>query len=298
MKIKSFGYNFGECFKNLWRNRMMSIASVTSVAATLLILGVIFILIINITGLTQIAKDQFDTVQVYLDDDIETQQIEEIGTNIMKLEGVKDAIFETKEEALSKMKMDWADNAYLLDGLESNPLPNSYMIILDDIAFSDYVVNTVKEYDGVEEVKYYKEIIEKIMAITLMIRKVGLTIMIILIAISTFIISNTIKIAVNTRRREINIMKYVGATNWFIRWPFLLEGIVLGFLGAIISAVLLYFSYDYAINLIMNDFYSFVSAYIIGAKEIISDLVIIFLIIGIGIGSLGSIASLRKHLNV
>lgn len=276
----------------------MSIASVTSVAATLLILGVIFILIINITGLTQIAKDQFDTVQVYLDDDIETQQIEEIGTNIMKLEGVKDAIFETKEDALNKMKMDWADNAYLLEGLESNPLPNSYMIILDDIAFSDYVVNTVKEYDGVEEVKYYKEIIEKIMAITLMIRKVGLTIMIILIAISTFIISNTIKIAVNTRRREINIMKYVGATNWFIRWPFLLEGIVLGFLGAIISAVLLYFSYDYAINLIMNDFYSFVSAYIIGAKEIISDLVIIFLIIGIGIGSLGSIASLRKHLNV
>ena len=260
--------------------------------------GIIFILIINITSLTQIAKDQFDTVQVYLDENIETAAIEEIGTNIMKLEGVKDAIFETKEEALGKMKMDWADNAYLLEGLESNPLPNSYMIILDDIAFSDYVVNTIKEYNGVEEVKYYKEIIEKIMSITLMIRKIGLTIMIILIAISTFIISNTVKIAVNTRRREINIMKYVGATNWFIRWPFLLEGIILGFFGAVISAVLLYFSYDYAINFIMNDFYSFVAAYIIGAKEIISDLIVIFLVIGIGIGSLGSIASLRKHLNV
>lgn len=228
MRIKSIGYNVKECFKNLWRNRMMSVASISSVAATLLILGIIFVLIVNIAAMTQVAKDQFDTIQVYLDDELSISEIEDIGTGIFKLQGVKDVIFETKEEALEKMKLDWDQNGYLLDGLESNPLPNSYIVILDDINYSEYIVASIEDTAGIEEVKYYQEVIENIIKITDVIRRVGLFIMVVLIAISTFIISNTIKIAVHARRREINIMKYVGATNWFIRGPFLLEGIVLG----------------------------------------------------------------------
>lgn len=298
MRIKSLGYNIKECFKNLWRNRMMSVASISSVAATLLILGIIFVLIVNISAMTQVAKDQFDTIQVYLEDDLSITEIEDIGSSIFKLQGVKDVIFETKEEALEKMKLDWDKNGYLLDGLESNPLPNSYIIILDDINYSEYIVTSIENKPGVEEIKYYQEVIENIIKMTEAIRKVGLFIMVVLIAISTFIISNTIKIAVHARRREINIMKYVGATNWFIRGPFLLEGITLGLLGALISTVLIYFAYKYSYEAIMDQFYMFISAYLIRTQEIIKDVAFLFCIIGSGIGALGSIASLRKHLRV
>lgn len=298
MRINSLGYNIRECFKNLWRNRMMSVASVSSVAATLMILGIIFVLIVNISAMTQVAKDQFDTIQVYLDDDLAVSEIEDIGTEIFKLQGVKDVIFEAKEEALEKMKLDWDQNGYLLDGLESNPLPNSYIIVLDDINYANYIVNSIEAYDGIEEVKYYQEVIENIISITDVIRKVGLFIMVVLIAISTFIISNTIKIAVHARRREINIMKYVGATNWFIRGPFLLEGVILGILGAAISSVIIYFAYKYSYDAIMAQFYMFISAYLIRAQVIIKDVIFLFVIIGAGIGALGSIASLRKYLDV
>lgn len=298
MRIKSFGYNINECFKNLWRNRMMSIAAITSVAATLLILGIIFVLVVNITAMTQVAKDQFDTIQVYLEDDISIEEIEEIGTKIFKLQGVKDVIFETKQEALAKMKLDWDQNGYLLDGLESNPLPNSYIVILDDINYSEYIVMSIEGAQGIEEVKYYQEVIENIIKVTDAVRRVGLFIIVVLIAISTFIISNTIKIAVYARRKEINIMKYVGATNWFIRGPFLLEGIVLGLLGAAISSVLIYFAYKYSYDAIMDQFYMFISAYLIRAQVIIKDVAFLFAIIGSGIGALGSITSLRKHLKV
>jgi len=298
MRIKSLGYNINECFKNLWRNRMMSIASISSVAATLLILGIIFVLIVNISAMTQVAKDQFDTIQVYLDDDLSIEQIEDIGTKIFKLQGVKDVVFETKEEALDKMKLDWDQNGYLLDGLESNPLPNSYIVMLDDINYADYIVESVEGTAGIEEVKYYQEVIENIIKVTDVIRQVGLFIMVVLIAISTFIISNTIKIAVHARRREINIMKYVGATNWFIRGPFLLEGIILGLIGALVSSTLIYFAYKYSYEAIMDQFYMFISAYLIRTQVIIKDVIFIFVVIGSGIGALGSITSLRKYLKV
>lgn len=298
MRIKSLGYNIKECFKNLWRNRMMSIASISSVAATLLILGIIFVLIVNISSMTQVAKDQFDTIQVYLDDDLSIEQIEDIGTKIFKLQGVKDVVFETKEEALDKMKLDWDQNGYLLDGLESNPLPNSYIVMLDDINYADYIVSSIEGSQGIEEVKYYQEVIENIIKVTEVIRQVGLFIMVVLIAISTFIISNTIKIAVHARRREINIMKYVGATNWFIRGPFLLEGIILGLIGALLSSTLIYFAYKYSYEAIMDQFYMFISAYLIRTQVIIKDVVFIFVVIGSGIGALGSITSLRKYLKV
>lgn len=276
----------------------MSIASITSVAATLLILGIIFVLIMNISAMTQVAKDQFDTIQVYLEDDVAIDEIEAIGSEIFKLQGVKDVIFETKQEALEKMKLDWDQNGYLLDGLESNPLPNSYIIILEDLNYAEYIVTSIEDREGIEEVKYYQEVIQNIISVTDVIRKVGLFIMVILVAISTFIISNTIKIAVHARRKEINIMKYVGATNWFIRGPFLLEGIILGLLGATIASTLIYFAYNYSYNAIMDQFYMFISAYLIRTQVIIKDVAFIFAIIGSGIGALGSITSLRKHLRV
>ncbi|WP_430885443.1 permease-like cell division protein FtsX [Fusibacter sp. JL216-2] len=298
MKISQFNYTIKESIKNLWRNRMMSFASMSSVAATLLILGIIFILIINISSLAQGAKDQFDTIQVYLVDELEGQEVETVGQQLYALEGVKEIYFETKQDALNKMKMEWEDNGYLLEGLEENPLPNSYIVTLYDIGYSDYVVEEIQKISGVEEVKFYQDVVMKIIEITNYIKNIGMVIIFILVAISTFIIHNTIKLAVNARRREIGIMKYVGATSWFVRWPFLLEGTLLGIFGAVLAIGVLHIGYAYTYSMFTSKFYVLIAAYLVSAQTITADLLVIFIVIGAGIGALGSLLSMRRYLQV
>ncbi len=298
MKISQFSYTIRESIKNLWRNRLMSFASMSSVAATLMILGIIFILILNISSLAQGAKDQFDTIQVYLVDDLDGQQVDQLGEELYKLEGVKEIYFETKQDALNKMKLEWEDNAYLLEGLEENPLPNSYIVTLYDIGYAEYVVDEIRQMSGVEEVKFYQDVVLKILEITNYIKNIGMIIIFILVAISTFIIHNTIKLAVNARRREIGIMKYVGATSWFVRWPFLLEGTLLGIFGALIAIGILYVGYSYTYAMFTSKFYVLIAAYLVTAKSVISDLLVIFVVIGAGIGALGSLLSMRRYLHV
>ncbi|BEP28456.1 permease-like cell division protein FtsX [Helicovermis profundi] len=298
MKVRTVSYTFRESIKNLWRNRAMSMASLSSVAATLLILGIIYILIININSLADGVKDQFDTINIYLSDNLTLDDVNTIGDEIYKLEGVKDITFETKEQALEKYKVEWGDNGYLLDGLESNPLPNSYIITLKDIGYANYVVNKIKKMNGVEEVKYYQDIIVKMMSIAKFVRNVGVGLIFILIAISTFIINNTIKLALNSRKTEISIMKYVGATSWFVKWPFLLEGTFLGIMGALVSTGIIYFIYKYTFVLFTSHFYVLIAAYIVNVDIVIKNLLIIFVIIGAGIGALGSIWSMKKYLEV
>ena len=196
------------------------------------------------------------------------------------------------------MKESWQDNAYLLEGLESNPLPSSLIVYLSDIYYSSSVLNEVQNLKGIEEIKSYQDIVEQLLSITEGIRKTGIIVIFVLIAISTFIIHNTIKLTVNSRRREINIMKYVGATNWFIRWPFLAEGTILGLIGAGLSALAMKFAYDYVFEMMHSDFYVLVSAYVIPPTDLMKDVLFLFLIIGAGIGALGSIWSMRKYLNV
>ena len=222
MTIKPI-FTLKEAFKNLWRNRLMSIASVSSVTATLMILGIIFALIININAMAQSAKDQFDSIQAYLKEDISSVEIDAIITKLSAVNGVQSVEYESKADALVKMKDSWKDNAYLLEGLEANPLPSSIIVYLKDIYYASNVLTEIKGLSGIEEVKSYQDIVEQLLAITEAIRKAGIIVIFVLIAISTFIIHNTIKLTVNSRQREINIMKYVGATNWFIRWPFLAD---------------------------------------------------------------------------
>ncbi len=291
-------FTLKEAFKNLWRNRLMSIASISSVSATLLILGIIFALILNINAMAQSAKDQFDSIQVYLNDDLSSDEVIALQDKIKEVEGVSDVVYESKSDALKRMKESWQDNAYLLEGLESNPLPSSLIVYLSDIYYSGSVLNEIKNLNGIEEIKSYQDIVEQLLSITEGIRKTGIIVIFVLIAISTFIIHNTIKLTVNSRRREINIMKYVGATNWFIRWPFLVEGTILGLIGAGLSALAMKFAYDYVFEMMHSDFYVLVSAYVIPPTDLMKDVLFLFLIIGAGIGALGSIWSMRKYLNV
>ncbi len=276
----------------------MGIASITSISAVLMILGVVLILVLSINNAVLDTKLKFDEVEVFLVDELPNQSMDRIEETVREHPGVISIIFRSKEQALEIMKEEWADEAYLLEGLETNPLPDSYIIKVNDIEYADVLVNDVKTLDGVEEVKYYKDVIDKLLIFAGYIQFGGILIIGILVFISVFIISNTIKITVSSRRREINIMKYVGATNGYIRGPFIMEGIFLGMIGALISIVIVYFGYQYFYKSMNEKLYDLFTFYLVDPKLIFADLAIMFGTIGSGIGALGSLVSLKRFLNV
>lgn len=298
MKVKTFIYMIKEGFKGLWRNRMMGMASVGSIASVLMILGIVFMIILNVNGLAETAKGQFDSIQVYLEKDLTESQMDNIGNIIKRIDGIDYVDFLSKEQALENMKKSWGENGYLLEGLEKNPLPNSYVIKLKDISDADAVVSRIKGLQGLEEIKYYKDVVEKLLNITNFIRIAGVIIIGILIFISMFVVGNTIKLTVIARSKEINIMKYVGATNWFIRWPFLVEGMLLGLLGSLIALGIVGLGYKRIFDLVTQKLYVMIAAYMIPASVVMGNLAIIFIVLGMGIGALGSIFSMRKFLKV
>ena len=256
----------------------MGIASVSSITAVLMILGIVLILILSINNVVVDTKTKFDEIQVFLKEGLQAKDLNDIESELEGSEGVV---------------------SYLLEGLETdNPLPNSYIIKLKDIKYANDIVNKINSMDGVENVTYYQGIIDKLMAFANYIRLGGLTIIGILVFVSVFIISNTIKLTVTSRKREINIMKYVGATNNYIRGPFVIEGILLGLFGALISILIVYYGYGYLFESVNEKLYSLFTFYLIEPKYIFSDIAIMFATIGMGIGTLGSLVSLKRFLNV
>jgi len=283
----------------MWRNRGMGLASVTSISAVLMILGIILILILSINNFVVETTTKFDEIQVFLEDDLSDEILTLIEETTKKNEGVVSIMFQSKDQALNSFKDDWGDEAYLLDGLEDkNPLPNSYIIQVEDIEYAENVVNSIKTLDGVEEVKYDKDVIDKLLVFADYIRLGGIIVIAILVFVSVFIISNTIKLTVASRRREINIMKYVGATNNYIRGPFIIEGVLFGLIGAIISIVIVYYGYEYFFGLVNEKLYTLFAIFLVAPTIIFKDIAIIFSAIGVGIGALGSLLSLKRFLNV
>lgn len=282
----------------MWRNRGMGIASVGSITAVLIILGMVLIMILSINNIVSETQNKFDEIQIFLEDDIKKEEIETIGNKIKSSDGVKNVKFLTKEEAMKDMKEDWGEEGDLLEGLEENPLPNSYIIQLEDIEYADAVVENIKGMKGIEEVKYYRDIIEKLLSTANYIRITGVIIIVILMAVSVFIISNTIKITVTARKREVNIMKYVGATNGYIRGPFIIEGILLGLIGALLSILIVNYGYDYLFKVINEKLYVLFTVYLVAPHALLKDISIMFIAIGVGIGTLGSLVSLKRFLNV
>lgn len=242
--MNSVMYNIKEGFKGIFRNPTMSFVSIGSVAAALFVLSIIFSVVININNFTTMVEGQFDNVQVYLNEDMTSQLIFDLEKKLGQIEGVNNVEFESKQDALNKMKEKWGDDGYLLEGID-NPLDNAFIIEVSNIENTEYIANQVKKFDGIKEVKYYDDVVEKVIQLSNIVKISGLFIIAILALVSLFIISNTIKLALHGRRREINIMKYVEPTDWFIRWPFIIEGMVLGLIGALISLAVTYFGYDY-----------------------------------------------------
>lgn len=300
MRSKKIKYVFKQGFQSLWRNKLMGLASIGSVMAVLIILGYILLIVLNINNITMLAKEEFDQIIVYLDEKTTEEDIHNMGEEFKKIDGVLAVAFKSKDAALEELKKDWGEEAIFLSDLRRNPLPNSYIIQVKDIKYSEYVISKLKDFDRIEEIKNYHEAIESLMPVSELIKKIGMVVTFVLILISIFIISNTIKITVVFRRKEIELMQYIGATNGYVRGPFLIEGIILGVLGSVVAIGIIAFSYNSFIDYMTNYFALFAgfSNYIVDLKLIIKDISIIFVTIGTGIGVLGSLISVKKFLNV
>ena len=213
----------------------MSAASIFSILAMLLILGLVFIIVVNINLFTEIVKQDYDQVEVFIVDDATDEQVQQVMSQIEKQPGVTTVEYRSEEDALRIMKERWGETGYLLDSLGENPLPASIMISVDSLDNAGSIAAYAGKFDIIEDVQYYKDTVDKLTRITNFLQIVGLIIMAFLVIVSVVVVSNTIKITVMARADEIYIMKYVGANNWFIRGPFMVEGIIIGLIASLIA---------------------------------------------------------------
>lgn len=298
MKIRTIKYFIRQSLRGLWRNRAMSIAAISSVFAALLVIGLFLTVVLNVDYLATKLESQVE-VKVYISDGLSSEVIDAMSKDIKELTGVKDCFFLSKDKALENFSEQLGENSNLLDGLEGdNPLADSFIVTLDEPRMASNVTTAISAMSNVENVVYGKEELEKLLNITHLLRISSLVIVIILVLISVFIISNTIKLTVFARRREVGIMKYVGATDRFVRGPFFVEGILMGIIGSIISIVVISIGYYFSTQYVKQQTIGLISISLLPISSVIYNLSVALVAIGILIGSLGSMISIRKFLKV
>ncbi len=287
--------------QGMWRNRSMGLASIGSIAAVLIILGIVLTMILNINHIVEETGNKLDELHVLLDYDIKEETKEKVLADLKKIKEIENIEYIDRDEALEDIKEDWDDYGYLLEGLKYNPLQDSYMVQLNDIEKAKNVVIKIEGMEGVDEVTYFQELLDKLLKFTKQVQTGGFIIIIVLVLISVFIISNTIKITVSARKKEIEIMKYIGATNGYIRGPFLIEGVMFGLIASILSTGIVKAGYKkvfLTVNRSLSDLLTSYGSYVLDPKIIMPDITVIFIAIGVGIGALGSLISLKKFLDV
>lgn len=295
--MSSLLYNIKQGFLQIFRNRGMSLASIFSILAMLLILGLFFVITVNINLFTEVVKQDYDQVEVFLLDDTSKADAEKLMGQISAQQGVTEVQYRGKAEALEIMKERWGESGYLLDSLGSNPLPASILISVDSLENAGSIATYAGTLNGIDDVQYYRETVEKLTKITNFLQIGALIIMGFLVIVSVVVVSNTVKLTVFARAKEIAIMKYVGATNWFIRGPFLAEGIIIGVLAALLSTACIALIYDRMIDAVGTQILAIVSCPLIAVSYMTKNLIVIFLALGTSIGAWGSIISMRKFLD-
>ncbi|MEW8993870.1 permease-like cell division protein FtsX [Clostridium sp.] len=297
MKFDSLKYSFMEALKSIKRNKTLSIASIATVTATLFILGAITLGVANVDkAITKLGS--MVEVTIYLEENISDKNKSAIENKIKTVEDVNTITFKSKEEALKDLKEQLNDKTgELTAGFEkANPFPASFTVNVKEPLVVDKVVSSIKGMEGIEEIKDARSLIAKISKLTDSVKIAAVVAFVVFIMISLFLIGNTIKITVFTRKKEIGIMKYVGATDWFIRWPFIIEGIILGIVGACISVVILSLIYAMMVSKFSPD--TLFGFSLVSISYIWKVVVWEFLGCGIFIGAIGSIISMRKFLKV
>ena len=296
MKINTINYFIVDALKSIKRNITVSFAAMLTVLVTFFVLGTFTLVGLNFNKTIEDVADKIE-IKVYLQDDIKLVNQREVEIKLAEQEGVKAVTYESKDEAFTKLKKDLEGNSGMLEGysLENNPLASSYIVTLEDASYAGSVSKAVEDMTGVESITNQQELIEKISRVVDFVQILGVVLFFVFIGVSIFLIMNTIKLAVYSRRREVGIMKFVGATDWFIRWPFVIEGMIIGAVGSLLATVILYFIYRGIFGFIASNL---LIANLVPVSFILTTLLGGFLLGGILVGAIGSIAALRKFLVV
>ena len=297
-KISTFFYGMGQGIKNIFRNRVFSLASIATMAACLFLCGVFYAVIANFRSMISKAETRVG-ITVFFDEGITDEQITEIGEKIKKRAEVSEVILTTAEEAWEQYKKEKLSPELIETFGSDNPLENSasYTIYMNDISMQESLSRFLKDMEGIRKVNNKKDVSESLTGINSVLSVLAISIIVILLGVTIFLIGITISTGVSVRKQEISIMKLIGATNFFIRIPYLVEGILIGLIGAVIPLVILNFSYGAIINALKENFNILLSATeFVDVNEIMKILIPALLLLGIGIGFIGSNVTLGRQL--
>lgn len=302
MRISTIGYQTKQGFKNIGRNKMYSIASIATMAACIFLFGIFFSIVTNFRYMVQKAEEGV-AITVFFDEEATDAQIKKIGDELKSQNGVLKVNFVSADEAWDSFKDEYfGDAKELADGFkDDNPLSGSdnYEVYMSDVSKQKDVVSYAEKLDGVSKVNKSDVVAKTLTSVNRLIYYVSIVLIGILLAVSIFLISNTVTMGITVRREEIAIMKYIGAKDGFVRAPFIIEGLVIGLIGAVIPLVILYFVYDKAVAYVMTKF-SLLNNIIefLPVTTVYRTLLPVGLILGVGIGFIGSAFTIRKHLRV
>jgi len=292
MRIRTVGRHTREGFKNLFRNGWMTFAAVSAVAVTLFILGLAIALSLNIQNVSLNIENQLQ-VNADVSDSVTAKQLPALAKELAHLPGVRSITFISKADALEKMKKILQGNASMFNGL-GNPLPNEYVLQATNPELTSGLAKLVQHVKGIQNVQYGQSFIGKLLAVTAAVRDGAIVLIGLLLVMGIFLISNTIKITIFARRREIEIMKLVGATDGFIRGPFFVEGTLMGLFGAAIPAFVLYELYRWMfLNVTLFPPFS-----LLPTAYVTSRVLWVLILCGVFIGAWGSVVSMRRFLRV
>ena len=302
MKTSSFGYLLKEGARNVYANRLMSFASIGVLMVCLMLIGAAGLLALNVNNMVGYAEAQNEVV-IFLEDRYDSEEdFQEMEDALEKMDNIASWRFVSREEALEEEKASWQNAGALLEDIEADILPNAYRVTLEDLSLLEDTVAQLEELDGIDEISAPVEVAGVLTDLQRAISAVGSIIVIVLAVVSVVIISNTIKLTVYSRRKEISIMKFVGATDRFIRLPFVVEGILIGVISALLAVLGLWIGYHYAIRWLMEgsstSWLSSAMGSVVDFKEVALPMTGIFVGAGTGMGVLGSLIFIRKYLRV
>ena len=287
-------YACREAMVSLVRNAWMAVAVIFVVAVSLIILGASVLLMLNADYLTGSLESDVE-ISVFLQTDLEKDDVIEIGKRIEATSGLIEVEYISKEKALQQMKESFGNKAEVLNDLEKNPLPDAYRIKVEDVDQIQVLASSFEKIPGVETVRYGQGLLEKLLAVTHWVRLLSMVMMVALGVAAVFLIATTIRMSVLTRRNEIGIMKLLGATNWYIRVPFLVEGVVLGLTGAVLAVVVVNLGYMALLEQLETSV-PFIT--LVSGTEVLTNVLGILLGLGVLIGALGSLISIHRFLKV
>lgn len=291
MIFENVGFYFREALLSFRRSALMSLAAIISTTTILIIVGVFLLISINSSLFLKNLESQLEII-IYLKDDISKTEVKALEDNLVSINGIKEIKFVSKEEAYQRLLEDLGDQRDILNAIEVNPLPASFEIKVKDPKMIEQIANQVEKLKKVEEVEYGQGIVERLLNFTYIFRIGGILILALLVSASILIISNIIKITVYARRDEIEIMSLSGATHWFIKWPFVIEGFLQGFISAILTILILYNFYFFALNKV-HQAVPFLP--VVWEKMELLPIGLIIIALGSLVGILGSMFSVGRY---